>query len=98
MSRTVRVRRLMPATPDVVFDEWLDADALSDWMCPRPDRCVAVTVEPGVGGRLRFEVEQPDGGLVLITGSFLTIDRPRLLRSPGATRTGRTPLSRASSR
>lgn len=79
MSVTVHVRRVMPAAPDVVFGEWLDRDALAEWMCPRPDRCVAVTVEPHVGGRVRFDVEH-DGGLVLITGSFLTIDRPRLLR------------------
>lgn len=76
---TVRVRRVMPATPDVVFDEWLDPEALCEWMCPRPDRCVAVTVEPHVGGRVRFDVEH-DGGRVLITGAFLAIERPGLLR------------------
>jgi uncharacterized protein YndB with AHSA1/START domain len=76
---TVRVQRLMPAAPDVVFDEWLDPDALMDWMCPRPARCVAVTVEPRVGGRLRFDVDDT-AATVLITGQFLVIDRPRLLR------------------
>ena len=69
----------MPATPAAVFDEWLDPDALKDWMCPRPSRCVAVTVEPHVGGRVRFDVDD-SGRLVLITGQFLTIDRPNRLR------------------
>ena len=46
---TVRVRRVMPAAPEAVFDEWLDPDALMDWMCPRPTHCVAVTVEPEGG-------------------------------------------------
>ncbi|AKS34200.1 SRPBCC family protein [Mycolicibacterium goodii] len=78
-SPTVRVRRVMPAAPEVVFDEWLDPDALMDWMCPRPVRCVAVTVEPRVGGRLRFDVDDTVA-TVLITGQFLTIERPRLLR------------------
>ena len=75
----VRVQRVMPATPEEVFDEWVDPDALIEWMCPRPSRCVAITVEPYVGGRVRFDVEDPDG-LVLITGQFLDVDRPNLLR------------------
>lgn len=79
----VRVRRVMPATPAVVFDEWLDPEALADWMCPRPSRCVAITIEPHVGGRVRFDVDEGvdgDGPLVLITGQFLDIDRPNRLR------------------
>jgi uncharacterized protein YndB with AHSA1/START domain len=74
-----RVQRVMPATPDVVFDEWLDPESLLEWMCPRPSRCVAVTVEPRVGGSVRLDVDN-SGNSVLITGRFLAIDRPHLLR------------------
>jgi len=78
---TVRVQRVMPAVPDVVFGEWLDVESLADWMCPRPSRCVAITVEPHVGGKLRFDVDHDASGTtVLIIGHFLEIDRPRLLR------------------
>ncbi|MDV3126410.1 SRPBCC domain-containing protein [Mycobacterium sp. 21AC1] len=76
---TVQVQRIMPATPDIVFDQWLDPESLADWMCPRPDRCVAITVEPHVGGVVRFDVDH-SGTSVLITGQFLAIERPRLLR------------------
>lgn len=76
---TVRVQRVMPAGPDVVFDEWLDRESLQEWMCPRPVRVLDVTVEPRVGGIVRFDVDD-SGTRVLITGQFLTIDRPRLLR------------------
>jgi uncharacterized protein YndB with AHSA1/START domain len=76
---TVRVRRVMPAEPDEVFDQWLDPEALRDWMCPRPVRVLAVTVEPHVGGRVQFDVDD-SGTRVLIAGRFLEIDRPRLLR------------------
>ena len=75
----VRVQRVMPATPEVVFDQWLDPESLMDWMCPRPVRCVAVAVEPSVGGSVRFDVDD-SGTSVLITGRFLAIDRPHLLR------------------
>ena len=74
-----RVQRIMPAPPEVVFDEWLDPESLADWMCPRPSRCVAITVEPHVGGRVRFDVNTL-GELVLITGQFLAVDRPSLLQ------------------
>jgi uncharacterized protein YndB with AHSA1/START domain len=78
-TATVRVRRIMPAPPDVVFDEWLNPESLREWMCPRPDRIVALTLEPHVGGVVRFDVDAVDR-TVLITGRFLEIDRPRLLR------------------
>jgi uncharacterized protein YndB with AHSA1/START domain len=74
-----RVQRVMPAAPDVVFDQWLDPESLEEWMCPRPSRCVAITVEPHVGGSVRFDVDD-SGTSVLITGRFLAIDRPHLLR------------------
>jgi uncharacterized protein YndB with AHSA1/START domain len=79
VSRIARVQRVMPAPPDAVFDEWLDPASLVEWMCPRPARCVAVTVQPHVGGTMRFDVDTPDG-TILITGQFLAIDRPSLLR------------------
>jgi uncharacterized protein YndB with AHSA1/START domain len=76
---TVRVQRVMPAPPEVVFDEWLDRESLTEWMCPRPTRVVDLVVEPRVGGTVRFDVDD-EGVAVLITGRFLAIERPRLLR------------------
>jgi uncharacterized protein YndB with AHSA1/START domain len=74
-----RVQRVMPAAPEIVFDQWLDPESLAEWMCPRPARVVAITVEPRVGGSVRFDVDD-SGDLVLITGQFVAIDRPYLLR------------------
>lgn len=74
----VRVQRIMPAGPEEVFDEWLDPASLREWMCPRPVRCVTVDVEAKVGGAFRFDVDD-EGASVLITGRFVTIDRPRRL-------------------
>jgi uncharacterized protein YndB with AHSA1/START domain len=74
-----RVRRIMPAPPEVVFDAWLEPESLRDWMCPRPVRCVAVTVEARVGGQLHFDLDD-SGTPTTMTGHFLEIDRPHLLR------------------
>ena len=75
----VRVQRVMPAAPEVVFDQWLDPESLAEWMCPRPVRVVALTLEPRVEGTVRFDIDDL-GTRVLITGRFLAIDRPHLLR------------------
>jgi uncharacterized protein YndB with AHSA1/START domain len=76
---TVRVQRVMPATPDVVLDQWLDPESLAEWMCPRPVRVLDITVEPHVGGTVRFDVDD-SGTRVLISGRFLAIEPPHLLR------------------
>jgi uncharacterized protein YndB with AHSA1/START domain len=72
------VTRALPATPDVVFDEWLDPDALREWMCPRPARVVGVQIDPTVGGALRLDIDD-EGSRSVVTGEFLAIDRPRRL-------------------
>lgn len=76
---TVVVQRVMPATPGEVFDEWLDPESLQEWMCPHPVRVIEVTVDARVGGTVRFDVDN-SGTRVLISGQFLAIERPHLLR------------------
>lgn len=77
-ARTAVIRRMLPASPDVVYDEWLDPAALADWMCPRPARCRNVDMEPWVGGRLRIDIS--DGGAEFwVSGEYLVLDRPRRL-------------------
>jgi uncharacterized protein YndB with AHSA1/START domain len=78
-SPVVTVRRTMPAPPDAVYDEWLDPEALLDWMCPRPARCLKVELDPRVGGKLRFDIED-EGEQFFVHGVFLTLNRPRLLQ------------------
>jgi uncharacterized protein YndB with AHSA1/START domain len=73
------VRRVLPAPPDVVFDEWLDPVGMTEWMCPRPARAVKISLEPSVGGTLRIDIED-SGSSLLVTGEFVELDRPRRLR------------------
>jgi uncharacterized protein YndB with AHSA1/START domain len=75
---TVLVERVLPAPPGVVFDEWLDPDALSDWMCPSPARATGIELDPAVGGHLRIDIEE-DGSRFAVTGRFVEVDRPRRL-------------------
>jgi uncharacterized protein YndB with AHSA1/START domain len=72
---TALVRRLLPAPPEAVYDEWLDPSALADWMCPRPARCRGIESDPRVGGRLRLDIEE-EGTEFCVTGEYLVLDRP----------------------
>ena len=78
-DRAVTVRRLLPASPDIVYDEWLDPVGMLDWMCPRPARAVKISLEPAVGGSLRIDIED-SGSSLYVTGTFVELDRPRRLR------------------
>ena len=78
-QRTIaRVQRVLPAPPAVVYDQWLDPEAMRHWMCPRPARPLDVALDPTPGGRLRFDIEQ-EGVAFAVTGRFLRLDRPRRL-------------------
>jgi len=76
---TAVVRRVLPAPPDVVYDEWLDAGGMAEWMCPRPARPTKIELEPRVGGRLRIDIDD-QGFLLQVTGTYLDLDRPHQLR------------------
>ena len=77
--RVAVVRRVLPAPPDVVFDEWLDPAGMTEWMCPRPARAVKIVLDPSVGGLLHIDIED-SGTSVYVTGQFIELDRPRRLR------------------
>jgi uncharacterized protein YndB with AHSA1/START domain len=72
------VQRLLSASPTVVYDEWLDPDALADWMCPRPARPTSIDLDPKTGGRFRIEIEE-NGVRFVVTGRYVELRRPRRL-------------------
>jgi len=75
----VIVRRVLPAPPDIVYDEWLDPVGMIEWMCPRPARAVKISLEPSVGGSLRIDIED-SGSSLYVSGPYVELDRPRRLR------------------
>ena len=73
------VERLLPAPCDVVYDYWLSVESLHEWMCPRPARLRVAEVEPVLEGRLRFDIVET-GQRMVVTGRYLTLDRPHTIR------------------
>jgi uncharacterized protein YndB with AHSA1/START domain len=72
------VARVLPAPPDVVYDEWLDAEGMTEWMCPRPAVPTRIQLDPKVGGRFLFEIDD-EGFELSIEGEYLELDRPHRL-------------------
>jgi uncharacterized protein YndB with AHSA1/START domain len=75
----VVVQRVIAASPEVVYEEWIDPEAMAVWMCPRPARAAKIELDPRVGGRLQIDVDD-SGQRVQITGTFLELVPGRRLR------------------
>jgi len=79
---------MLPASRKEVFDAWLDAARMREWMCPGAMTSSDVTLAPRVGGRFRIVTRGPEGQVV---NTF--IDSPALSEGAfgAATRKGRGP-------
>lgn len=55
------VRRTIPATVDELFDAWLDADSLAQWMLPGDHKRNTVSVDARVGGAFEIVMHHQDG-------------------------------------
>ena len=73
------VQRVLPATPSEVFAEWVDEEALAEWMCPLPAHATKVELDPRVGGRFRIDIDE-QGTRFYVFGTYLELAPPRLLR------------------
>lgn len=74
-ARSVVIERLIPATRRVVFEAWLDAEALQRFMCGGPGvRVTRAECDPRVGGKFLI-VMNLDGHDLPHRGEYLEIQR-----------------------
>ena len=83
----VTVSRRVAASPERVFDAWLDPEQAAGFLFATPEgEIVRCDLHPRVGGRFLI-VDRRAGGDAEHHGQFLEIDRPRrlvfLFRGPG---------------
>jgi uncharacterized protein YndB with AHSA1/START domain len=76
---TVRVTHRFTASPERVFDAWLDPARASKFLfATEAGQMVKVEIDPRVGGAYAL-VDRRDGEDVAHVGEYLEIDRPRRL-------------------
>ncbi len=75
-KEVVQIRRLLPATPEVVFSAWTDPDSLSHWISPYGK--ASVTLDLRVGGTFEIIMKGKDEEIAH-TGEYREIDPPNRL-------------------
>jgi glutathione S-transferase len=71
-----RIQRTIHASPERVFDAWLDPKALAQFMRPGPTMTCDAVNDPRVGGKYLITM-LGDNGVFPHTGEYLELDRPR---------------------
>jgi uncharacterized protein YndB with AHSA1/START domain len=75
----VRVKHRFTASPEQVFDAWLDPGKARRFLfATATGQMVRAETDPRVGGQFTF-TDRRDGEDVMHTGEYLEIDRPRRL-------------------
>lgn len=82
--QTLKITRRFAASPDLVFDAWLDPAVVSRWLFTGPtSQAHTAQLDPRVGGRWTI-VDKRDGVEYTAVGEYRLIDRPyRLVFSFG---------------
>ncbi|HXV09441.1 MAG TPA: SRPBCC family protein [Burkholderiales bacterium] len=76
---TVRVTAGFEASPEHIFDGWIDPGIAGKWLFATASRpCARVAIDARVGGAFRF-VERHGGETFEHAGVYVEIDRPRRL-------------------
>ena len=77
-ERVLRITRHFEASPERVFDAWLDPDTAGKWLFATPTgQMTSVQIDARVGGK--FLLIRHDGDDVEHFGEYVELDRPRRL-------------------
>jgi len=78
MSHELSITRILSASPEEVYEAWLDPQSLAEWMRPIPGGYTTAQITPGVGGGFLI-VMIGNGTRYPTRGEYLRLDRPRLI-------------------
>ena len=78
-SQTLTLERTFRATPERLWKAWTDPKQYARWLNPSPADLVIHEWDLRVGGKVRFDMPQPDGNPNPQEGVFHVLDPPRRL-------------------
>jgi uncharacterized protein YndB with AHSA1/START domain len=73
---TLKIKRIVPAAPPVVFRAFSAPDELARWWGPDGFTAPSLDFDPCVGESYRIEMQPPDGDPFYLTGEFRVVDPP----------------------
>src|ERR1700757_1071569 len=78
MEHELSITRILSATPEEVYEAWLDPRAVAQWMRPIPGGHTEASNDPRVGGGFLI-VMHGNGTQYPTRGEYLRLERPQLL-------------------
>lgn len=76
---SLRVSRVIKASPEEVFAAWTQPEHLKRWSCPEGMEVGDAQVDLTVGGRYLIRMESPQGKVHTAVGVYREIERPSRL-------------------
>lgn len=70
----LKIERVFNATPEKLWSFWTDPKKYAKWLNPSPADLVIHEFDVRVGGKIRFDMPQPDGNQNPQTGVFIKLD------------------------
>jgi len=75
----LRLERLIPSPPEVLFALWIDPAELVKWWAPDGYAAMVDTLDVRPGGRWRTRLRRADGFMIAASGMFRVVEPPRNL-------------------
>jgi len=64
-DKRIRLNKLVQASPQKVYDTWLDPQTYPKWFAADPNvDCTSVQIDSKVGGKIRIAMTTPDGEFI----------------------------------
>src|SRR5262245_31585745 len=70
-------KRVIPASPDEVFEAWTQPELMRQWLAPGANKVVDAHTDVRVGGNFRIRSTAPDGTLHTIDGTYRELNAGR---------------------
>jgi|GEM_PF-3551913 len=78
-TNTVEVRHKFDASADLLFEAWTTPGKIEEWWGPEGYTVRVASLELRIGSGFVFEMTSPNGSSCVMTGTWISIERPRRL-------------------